>query len=87
MTTPSEGPFLPTSPQVLAEATTDSLSELFSRDPEKLSPDDLQKMVAALRLQRARWLEAQSAGVKPKAKKVVSAAVIAAGTTFEDLLS
>lgn len=39
---------LPTNP-------TDTLSELFSRDPEQLSDSDIDTIVAELRAQRHRW--------------------------------
>jgi len=64
--------FLPTS-TALAEATPDSLSELFSRDPEWLAnhPEDLDKIIAALRLQRERLMAAEAAGIKaPRPAKI-----------------
>jgi hypothetical protein len=48
----------------LSEAGTDSLSELMSRDPEGYSRQDRDRIVLALREQRAR-LEASEAN-KPK---------------------
>lgn len=53
--------------QALAEASTDSLSELFSRDPEGLSRQDRNAIVAALRAQRARVEAAEASGAKPRA--------------------
>jgi len=41
--------------EALAEASSDSLSELFSRDPEGYSQQDLAKIVSVLREQRVRW--------------------------------
>lgn len=38
----------------LAEATTDSLTELMSRDPEGYSKQDLERIVAVMREQRDR---------------------------------
>lgn len=48
----------------LAEATTDSLSVLFSRDPEGLSRQDRDAIIRALRDQRARVEAADKAGPK-----------------------
>lgn len=62
---------IPQSP-ALAEATTDSLAELMSRDPEGYSRQDLSRVVSALREQRERLaLAAASGGAKPKAAKGV----------------
>jgi hypothetical protein len=54
----------PTIPQsnALAEANGDSLAELFSRDPEGYTEQDLEKVVIALRLQRERWAAAEAQG-------------------------
>lgn len=49
----SPGGEIPQSP-ALSEATPDSLAELMSRDPEGFSQQDLARVVAALRAQRAR---------------------------------
>lgn len=53
----------------LQEARVDSLSELFSRDPEKLSSQDLDKIILELRLARQRFLQAEEAGRQAKANK------------------
>lgn len=50
--------------QALAEANPDSLAELFARDPEGLSRQDRDRIVEALRAQRARVAAADAAGVK-----------------------
>lgn len=55
---------LPTS-NALAEASPDSLSELMSRDPEHNSAIDEDKIVLILREQRARYNQAEAAGLKP----------------------
>lgn len=52
----------------LAEATPDSLSELFSRDPEGYQRQDLDKIIAELRAQRVRW-EAAGAAAPQRAPK------------------
>ena len=52
----------------LAEATTDSLAELFARDPEGLSKQDRARIVESLRAQRARVESAERTGQsKPRA--------------------
>lgn len=60
---------IPLSP-ALAEASPDSLSDLFARDPEGLSRTDLDRLIATLREQRTRWLAADGTGRAPKAAKV-----------------
>lgn len=47
--------------QALAEASSDSLAELLSRDPEGYSRQDRAQVVAALRAQRVRWEAAEAA--------------------------
>jgi hypothetical protein len=44
----------------LAEAFSESLAELMSRDPEGYSKQDLGKLVAALRANRQRFQEAEA---------------------------
>lgn len=53
----------------LAEASPESLDELFSRDPLKLQDQDIEAIVKALREQRTRWRAAELAGATraPKA--------------------
>lgn len=48
----------------LAEATTDSLSILFSRDPESLNKQDRDAIIRAMREQRIRVEAADAAGAK-----------------------
>ena len=48
--------------QLLAEASEDSLSELFSRDPEGFTRQDRDQIVKALRAQRARFELAEAGG-------------------------
>ena len=70
MNTPVFGQ-IPKSP-ILAEASPESLSLLFSRDPEGYSKQDLSKIIEVLREQRARFAkaeaEAQATGKKRGAK-------------------
>jgi hypothetical protein len=56
---------------VLAEASPASLSELFARDPEGYSDQDLDVIIEELRRQRARFKtqEATPKASKPKAIK------------------
>lgn len=57
----------------LAEASADSLSELFSRDPEGLSDQDLFKVVTRLREARVTWKNSETAALSaPKEKKAVA---------------
>ena len=69
----------------LAEASPDSLSELFSRDPLGLGEADLDRIVATLREQRKRWQAAeQTAAVRaPRASKAPRA--VPAVESAEDL--
>lgn len=74
--------------QLLAEASEDSLSELFSRDPEGFSRQDRDQIVAALRAQRARWAAAEAEGKKaPRQPKAKAGAPTAVSTSLnlEDL--
>lgn len=66
----SGNPEIPQS-DALAEATKeDSLAEVMSRDPEGLSRQDRDRIIAALREQRARIAAAEAAGTKvPRAQK------------------
>ena len=58
----------------LAEASPDSLGELFSRDPEKCSPEDDDKIVLILREQRARYMAAEATGARvPRQPKLPAA--------------
>lgn len=62
--------------EALAEAASDSLLELLSRDPFKFQRQDRDKVIAALREQRVRWEKSELEGAsKPKATKVTSNAV------------
>lgn len=61
----------------LAEATTDSLTELMSRDPEGYSRQDLGRIVQAMREMRVKWeagqVQAQAeAGAKRRASPKAS---------------
>lgn len=67
-------PQLPSS-SALSEASPDSISELFSRDPESLSFDtDVDKIISILRQQRERNMAAEAAGTKaPRPAKMPKA--------------
>ena len=70
-TAASEGrPEIPQS-DALKEATeVDSLAEVMSRDPEGLSRQDRDRIIEALRQQRARIAQAEASGAKvPRAAK------------------
>lgn len=77
---------IPQSPALL-EADTDSLSEVMSRDPEGYSRQDRDRIVEALRTQRARIAAADLAGGKkasaPKAGKLPLSSV--ATKAIEDM--
>ena len=54
----------------LMEVPKDSLSELFARDPLSLTKADITTIVAELRAQRAKWVQADAIKqTKPKAEK------------------
>lgn len=60
---------IPLSP-ALAEASPDSISELFNRDPEGISRTDIARLVESMRAQRARCEAAEGAGKPiPRQKK------------------
>ena len=54
----------------LAEANSNSLSELFSRDPEGYTRKDLDSIIAEMRNQRLRWDAAEKAGARVRNPKV-----------------
>ena len=76
--TPAEVP----QSSALAEATVDSLAELFSRDPEGLQKADRARIVKALREQRVRWVAAN--GAKPAAKPKSPVKTLQATVGLED---
>lgn len=57
----------------LAEATTDSLAELMSRDPNRMSDAEFAQVVEVLRAQRPKWQAAEAAGRPKAAPKAASA--------------
>lgn len=67
----------------LAEATTDSLSELFSRDPFGLSRIEFSRQIEALRAQRVKWEASDQAKPQRAAKAAVKSLVASANA--EDL--
>ncbi len=56
--------------QALAEADSNSLSELFSRDPEGYTRQDLDNVISEYRQRRINWDIAEKAGVKVKPVRV-----------------
>lgn len=60
---------LPTS-QALSEASPESLQELFSRDPEGYQQQDIAKIIAEIRSDRARREEAAAQGKRVTNAKV-----------------
>lgn len=76
---------LPTS-TALAEASPDSLSELFSRDPAGYTQQDLGRIIETLRAQRARWAEAERlAASQPKRTTAAKAGSLIASANAEDM--
>jgi len=55
----------------LSEASPQSLDELFSRDPLKLSDADITVIVVELRRQREKWELSGTKSKDPDAKRVV----------------
>jgi len=54
----------------LAEAKSDSLEELFSRDPMGFTTQDLDRVIMEFRRQREKWTLAEAKGAKaPKQPK------------------
>ena len=78
---PAPAPAVIPASTATAEATPDSLADLFSRDPEGFSQQDLASIVTELRAQRARWAAALGPeGAKaPKTPKVKPSNIAPAG--------
>lgn len=57
----------------LAEASEDSLADLFAKDPLKYSEQDIGKIVKELRAQRVRWQQAEQGKPAPGASKAPKA--------------
>jgi hypothetical protein len=55
----------------LSEASSESLSELFAKDPLELTTEDISRVVSELRAQRERWMVAEKKGRAPKAETKV----------------
>lgn len=61
---------IPQSTALREASESDSLAEVMSRDPEGLSRQDRNRIIEALRAQRARIAAAEAAGTKvPRAQK------------------
>ena len=72
----------------LAEAQVDSISELFSRDPEMLKPGspDLTRIIVALREQRVKWATLEAEGkTRGQKAKTATPKTLLAGTNAEEL--
>lgn len=72
----------------LSEASPDSLSELFSRDPEHYGDQDIDRVIAEMRTQRTRHELAEAAG-KPirntKAKSPTSNTKLTTNHSADDM--
>lgn len=53
-----------TSPTPLSQASPESLNEIFNKDPELVSDEDIAKVVAVLRADREKFIQNEK---KPKA--------------------
>jgi len=73
----------------IAEATTSSLDELFSRDPLELSRQDRDQIISELRKRRVQWAQDEAAGKtrasRPKKEEAPTQAA-PANLSLEDLL-
>ena len=58
----------------LLEASPDSLQELFDKDPLQLTSQDIDRIVAELRSQRERFVQAERKGKRQAAPKNISLA-------------
>ncbi len=65
---PAHSTELQSGTSALAQAQPESLAQLFSRDPQGYTDQDLQKIVSELRIHRARMATAAAAGTKPGAR-------------------
>lgn len=66
----NSSPEIPQSSALKEASEGDSLAEVMSRDPEGLSRQDRDRIIEALRAQRARIAAAEAAGIKvPRAAK------------------
>lgn len=70
----------------LEEVEKESLSELFNRDPEKLSDQDLLKIVTALRSQRKQWQLTEAAKTPRGSKAKASAKPSLSASELDALL-
>ena len=77
----TDSPQLPQS-NALAEAQVDSIAEIMGKDPEGFARQDRDRIVAALRQQRIKWLASEGAA-KPRAPKAL--ATLSTSAKAEDL--
>lgn len=69
----SQAGIIPPSSALSEASPEESLQDLFSRDPEHFSQQDVSRVVEAMRELRIRLEAAEAAGAKPKITKVVQA--------------
>jgi hypothetical protein len=71
--TPVTGGKIPTPTQFVSQVSPRALSELFAKDPEELSDQDLDHIVCELRKQRETFAADEAAkAMKPKKPRAVS---------------
>lgn len=70
-----------TEPSPLSEATSDSLDELFRRDPLGLTDSDLDRIIEAMREKRTLWKQSEAL----KASKPKGSAAAKRELTDDDL--
>jgi len=76
---------IPQSTALTEASLEDSFTELYSRDPERLTRADRDRIVRGLREQRERLAAAETSGAKPRAKKAISIDKAVLGESPEDL--
>jgi hypothetical protein len=78
---------LPALPQtdILAQASQESLQELWARDPVDLSDQELDKLIQKLRENRLRFQQMESQPKPSKAAKPTAKALLANPPGLEDL--
>lgn len=67
---PTQAGTIPPSFALSVASPEESLQDLFSRDPEHFSQQDISRVVEAMRELRTRLEAAEAAGTKPKTTKI-----------------
>lgn len=67
---PSQAGTIPPSSALSEASPEESLQDLFSRDPEHFSQQDISRVVEAMRELRTRLEAAEAVGAKPKTAKI-----------------